>query len=209
MDQNPSARKVYNVNIPVFPQITYYYCGPASVQMLLAAAGFEAISTSAYLDKKVLNGANTQKFTSPQVTIGSKMQVPPTGTQMATALNKFMTGDYLSLLKEECRDNVLYEPFYMADKCTEKNLIEPRIKRSLSEGYGTGILVNAYKLKRYANNREFGGHFVCIDYYADTSELIGIKDCNYDKRYGGSYTEDLDTVVAAMASVSGPTNIIG
>lgn len=210
MDQYPSARRVYSVNMPVYSQETYYYCGPASAQMLLKAAGFDVISTSKDLDKKVLHGSNKQTITSPQVTIASKMSVPPTAAEMAMALNKFMTGDqdYRPLLEKWCRDNVIDEDFYVADKCTSKNLIGPRIKRSLGEGYGTGILVNAYKLKRYANNTAFGGHFVCIDYYADTSELVGIKDCNYDKRYGGSYTEDLDTVVAAMASVSGPTNII-
>lgn len=163
------------VNVTRFPQITGYYCGPASAQIVINSFGISipsATRTLCFFNLSELNGicpyqgvphTCVASYTSPQITLADEMGTTCGGTtfsNLKNAINERVRGLYA----------------YGLSAATTTAQLRSYIYSALSEGAPCIAYVTASNLPNYPSG--FSGHYVVI-YKIDNSDTVRICDCNY------------------------------
>ena len=193
----------YSTNVTVYPQITGYYCGPATAYSLLRNWNVSVPSTTKTLSffegcpnncpYPSVAHVCVQSYTSPQITLADSMGVGYSGA------------DFI-MLRNEINER-LPSNYYSYTTITSDSALSHALITTLDSDHTLIGWVYASDLDRYAGSG-FGGHYVNFYSYNTTTGKVGIADPNYMATYGGKYTEDLTTLREAMYRSSGVVNLL-
>ena len=205
-----SSRATYfSVPVTIYPQIVSYYCGPASAYMVIKSLGYSVAKSEDMLyffedcqtscPYPLVPHTCYKKYKDYQVTLADEMETSYDGTSISDL--KDTINDYI--------ENNYYVCHTVANTSAGTTDLVNKVSSTLEDDRPAVCWVEARDLDHYSGSagQSFGGHFVCISSINVNTLLVGIKDCNYYSGLGGTYTEDADTLRAAMYH-SGANNLI-
>lgn len=219
---------LYATYVPVYPQVTAYFCGPATA--LQTIGNWQYSSTWSYQAETVLSATKSlwwwggcigpqgasvtaqsnwvhpnstthtcyTSYTSPQVTLSNIMGTTTSGSDMTSVKNAI--NQYVNH-----PNHSYYATQSITSSDTSKSDLKNHTKFDFTNDHSSVYLVDTQYLARYAGKTS--GHFISGYSYEDNgsydTDMMGIADCNYNTTYGGSYRETFNNVHKALYNHGG------
>lgn len=214
----------YATYVPVYPQITAYYCGPATALQTIYNWHYSDYDRYEEFDEKLKSVPvsskslwwyktcckdgdydNTSKSNwahpdSTEHTCYKKYtdQQVTLADDIGTTMKGSSIYDVRDAINKYVPDDY-YGAVAIKENSSSKTSLKRKIKRDLNYDHAVVFLVQTKYLDRYKKNTN---HFISgwkyLDYEDFDKDKIGLADCHYDSTYGGKYTEDFNDVFKAL-----------